>query len=137
MKNKIVIRSVNLDNVSLSSLIFGIIGSPSKNKAQKIIESYKQPNHTIMGAFVNDNLIGILGIHKTKELTIRHMGVLKESQRQGIGTLLLNNIKNHYKECKIIVETDVESVDFYIKLNFVCHAFKGKHGNLRYTCTFL
>jgi GNAT superfamily N-acetyltransferase len=55
-------------------------------------------------------------------------------QRQGIGTLLLEEAKKQYASCKIVAAPDAESVDFYAKSGFTCHEFKGRYGNLRYKC---
>jgi hypothetical protein len=57
-------------------------------------------------------------------------------QKQGIGTLLLEEVTKQYKGSKIIAETDAESVDFYAKSGFACHGFNGPYGNLRYNCEF-
>jgi len=62
--------------------------------------------------------------------------VLKKFQRQGIGSLLLDEINKHYECCKIIAETDEEAVDFYVKAGFICDSFNGPYDNLRYKCEF-
>lgn len=82
-------------------------------------------------------LIGMVGILKTdKIITIRHISVLPEWRQQGIGTLLLNDVKKRYAGNTIIAETDEESVEFYAKISFFCNSFKGQYGNLRYRCEF-
>lgn len=136
-ENKITIKSVILDDARLPSVIYSAIGNPSPAKLLEVIGSYKNPDYAIMGAFVGDSLIGVLGLCKTsKVLTIRHISVLINYQRQGIGTLLLEELKKRYEGCKIVAETDSESVDFYSKSGFSCHGFNGPYGNLRYKCEF-
>ena len=133
--NKITIKSVSLDDASLPSVIHGAIGEPSENKVLEVIESYKNSDHSIVGAFIGGILVGVLGLCKTTEvLTIRHISVPLRYRRQGIGTLLLEEVKKQYKGCKIMAETDTESVDFYAKSGFTCHGFNGPYGNLRYKC---
>lgn len=135
--NKITIKYVSLDDVGLPSVIYGAIGNPSKNKVLEVIRSYKHSSHEMIGAFMGDILVGVLGLCKTSEvITIRHISVLVDYQGQGIGTLLLDEIKKCYEGCKIIAETDEESVDFYAKSGFTCHAFNMPYGNLRYKCEF-
>lgn len=135
--NKITIKSVNLDDAMLPSVIYGAIGNPSENKVLEVIGSYKNPDHEIIGAFIGDILVGALGFCKTSEvITICHISILKGYQRQGIGTLLLDKVKKSYERCRIIAETDAESIDFYVKSGFTCHGFKGSYGNLRYKCEF-
>lgn len=135
--NKIIIKSVTLDDARLPLVIHGAIGNPSENKVLEVVESYKDSDHSIMGAFIGDILVGVLGLCKTsKIITIRHISVPLKYQRQGIGTLLLEELKKQYEGCNIVAETDVESVDFYTKSDFTCHEFKGPYGNLRYKCEF-
>jgi GNAT superfamily N-acetyltransferase len=136
-RNKITIKSVSLNDARLTSVIYGAIGNPSPEKVLEVIESYKNPDHSITGAFIGDILFGILGLCKTSKIvTMRHISVHLKYQRQGIGTLLLEEVKKQYKECKIMAETDTESVNFYTKSGFLCHEFKGLYGNLRYKCEF-
>ncbi|MFM8490993.1 MAG: GNAT family N-acetyltransferase [Candidatus Methylopumilus sp.] len=136
-ENKIIIKSVTLDDARLPSVIHGAIGNPSPEKVLEVIESYKNSDHSIIGAFISDILVGILGLCKTsKIITMRHISVPLQYQKQGIGTLLLEEVKKQYEGCKIMAETDEESVDFYAKSGFTCHEFKGPYGNLRYECEF-
>jgi len=133
--NKITIKSVSLDDARLPSVIHGAIGKPSENKVLEVIESYKNSDHSVIGAFIGDILVGVLGLCKASEvITIRHISVPLHYQRQGIGTLLLEEIKDFYKGCKIMAETDTESVDFYSKSGFTCYEFNGPYGNLRHKC---
>lgn len=136
-ENKIIIKSVSLDDARLPSVIYGAIGNPSPEKVLEVIESYKNSDHSITGAFIGDILVGILGLCKTsKVVTIRHISVHLKYQRQGIGTLLLEEVKKQYEGYKIMAETDTESVNFYTKSGFTCHEFNGLYGNLRYKCEF-
>ena len=117
------------------SIIHGALGNPSENKVLEVIENYKNPDHPIIGAFIGDILVGVLGICRENEvITIRHIAVLKDFQRRGIGKLLVDEITKCYKFYRIIAETDGESVDFYAKSGFTCHEFKGSYRNLRYKC---
>jgi len=136
-ENKIIIKSVTLDDARLPSVICGAIGNPSSEKVLEVIESYKNSDHSIIGAFIDDILVGILGLCKTsKVVTIRHISVHLKYQRQGIGMLLLEEVKKQCEGYKIMAETDSESVDFYAKSGFTRHEFKGPYGNLRYKCEF-
>jgi GNAT superfamily N-acetyltransferase len=136
-ENKITLQSVSLDDARLPSVIHGAIGNPSPEKVVEVIGSYKNSDHSITGAFIGDILVGVLGLCKTsKVITISHISVSLHYQRQGIGTLLLEKVKKQYASCKIVAETDAESVDFYAKSGFTCHEFNGRYGNLRYKCEF-
>lgn len=135
--NKITIKSVNPDDAGLPLVIHGAVGNPSPDKIVAVIKRYAYPGHEIIGAFTDDILVGMLGVYIANALiTIRHISVLQNFQRQGVGTLLLGEIKKCYEGYRIIAETDEESVGFYAKSGFSCHGFKGKYGNLRYKCEF-
>lgn len=75
-------------------------------------------------------------LEATEKITIRHISVLPELQRQGVGKLLLDDVKERYANHKIIAETDEESVRFYLKSGFSCNSFEGKYENMRYNCEF-
>ena len=133
--NKITIKSVSLDDARMPSVIHGAIGNPSQTKVLEVIKSYEAIDHEIIGAFMDDILIGLLGIsRKNGVITIRHIALLKDFQKQGIGTLLLDFLKKSYERYKIIAETDGSSVDFYAKSGFTCYECKGQYGKLRYKC---
>lgn len=134
----ISIRAVSLDNSGLSSVICGAIGNSTPDKILEVIKSYSNPDNEIFGAFMDDILVGVLGVVKDSEtIVIRHISVIENFQRQAIGSLLLDEIKKCYKSYKIIAETDEESVDFYVKSGFVSREFKSQYGNLRYKCEFV
>jgi len=134
VENKITIKPVSLDDVRLPLVIRDSIGNPSPDKILEVIKSYSSQDDEIIGAFSDNILVGILGICKNNRLiSIRHISVLPEFRDQGIGTLLLGNIRKQ-DASQIIAETDQESVYFYAKSGFSCHEFKSCYGNLRYKC---
>lgn len=94
VSNKITIKSLDLDDARLPLVLHSAIGNPSPDKIEKVIKSYTYPDHEIIGAFIDGLLVGMLGICKTnKIIIIRHISVLQDFQRQGVGTLLLHEIK--------------------------------------------
>lgn len=131
----ITIKYISFDNMQLPLVIYGAIWYPSENKLQEVIASYKAIDHYIIGAFIDSILVGILGFYKEQDIiTIRHISILKKFQRQGLGILLLSEIKREYIGYRILAETDEEAVDFYVKVGFICDSFNGPYGNLRYKC---
>jgi ribosomal protein S18 acetylase RimI-like enzyme len=137
LESKVFLSNSDLDNLELPNLIKFSIGYPTEDKVFKIIASYKNSSSKLYGAYLNEHLTAIVGVQQDEqELTVRHISVLPEFQNQRIGTLLLNHIKAQYSKCKIIAETDEESVEFYRKSGFICDPFQGNHGNLRFSCEF-
>lgn len=83
---------------------------------KKFKEMIINDNINFYGYFINDNLVGIIGI---KENYINYLYVLKEYQHQYIGTNLLNFIINTYNNYDIItLDSNFESVDMYLKYGF-------------------
>jgi GNAT superfamily N-acetyltransferase len=136
-ENKITIKYVSFDDTRLPSVIYSAIGNPSPEKVLEVIGIYKNSDNIIIGAFIGDMLVGVLGLFKTTAvITISHVSLPLHYQKQGIGTLLLEEVKKHYEGCKIVAETDAESVAFYTKAGFIYRQFLGPYGNLRYRCEF-
>ncbi len=133
-ENKINLKKVLADDPKLSEVIKFSIGYPTEDKVLEIIKTYATYGNELTGAYLEGGLIGVVGFYCLEKITIRHISVLPEFQRQGIGKLLLDNIKKRYAENKIIAETDEESVDFYKKLGFMCEPFTSKYG-MRYLCS--
>jgi GNAT superfamily N-acetyltransferase len=136
-ENKINLKKVLEDDPNLPEVIKFSIGYPTENKVLEIIKTYTTYGNELTGAYLEGRLIGIVGVYCLEKITIRHISVLPEFQRKGVGKLLLDNIKKRYAGNKIIAETDKESVKFYLKSGFSCNLFEGEYKNLRYSCEFL
>lgn len=135
--NKINLKKVSAADPKLPEVMNFSMGSPTEDKILEIISTYHDAGNELIGAFLEGGLIGVVGLlQSTEKITIRHISVLPEFQRQGVGTLLLDYVKEHYSGHKIIAETDGESVVFYLKSGFSCNSFEGKYENLRYSCEF-
>jgi GNAT superfamily N-acetyltransferase len=151
MKNHLysrcVINSVSLDDPNLPFIIQGCVGNSCSSHMTKVIKGYESPDHEIIGAFIKDCLIGILGYSlsevrppqkhvRGRSIVIRHMSVMKDFQKKGIGTLLIDEIKKRYTGYDFIAETDAESVGFYRKNCFSCQETSSPYSTLRYRCLF-
>jgi ribosomal protein S18 acetylase RimI-like enzyme len=64
---------------------------------------------------------------------IKHISVLNEFKKQGIGKFLVHRLIKYYKLSTVSLETDGEAVEFYEELGFICQVFNGEHGS-RYHC---
>jgi GNAT superfamily N-acetyltransferase len=135
--NKINLKKVSADDPKHPEVIKFSIGYPTEDKVLEIIRAYATSGNELVGAYLEGGLIGVVGLAAaTEKITIRHISVLPEFQRQGVGKVLLDDVKERYAEHKIIAETDEESVGFYLKSGFSCNSFEGEYENLRYSCEF-
>ena len=135
MLDNIILKPITLDNHELSKVIKLAIGNPEPKKIAKVINSYSETNNKLIGAYQHEGLIGVIGwLQTTEQITIRHISVLPEFQKQGLGKIFLEYIKNQYPKCKLVAETDKEALAFYQKCGFTFSAFTSKYNNLRYRC---
>jgi ribosomal protein S18 acetylase RimI-like enzyme len=129
------IKEIYNTHKGLSDVIHYSIGYPTKEKIAKILSSYEDEGHYIFGAFIDENIVGIIGIclNNTIESVIRHISVTPQFRRQGIAKQLILHVINHFNIKEIEAETDNEAIDFYHNLNFVCSPIEGKQVS-RYLC---
>jgi hypothetical protein len=72
MKNTIFIKNITSREPDLAQVISLALGNPSPDKNLEVIDSYKNPDHEILGFFLDNNLVGIAGFLKgNKVITIR------------------------------------------------------------------
>jgi GNAT superfamily N-acetyltransferase len=77
---------------------------------------------TFFGWEINGELVGVIGFEPVKDVTlIRHAYVLPQWQKQGIGSKLLNYLKNLVTTSRLLVGTWTDAywaIDFYKKHGF-------------------
>ncbi len=77
---------------------------------------------TFFGWHEGGKVVGVIGFQRVKDVTlVRHAYVLPEYQRKGIGTRLLNHIKQMTKTKKLLVGTWADAIwaiQFYQKHGF-------------------
>jgi ribosomal protein S18 acetylase RimI-like enzyme len=118
-----------IDYLHPPEVIAPSIGNPTVEKIQQILESYKSKDSYIIGYFIDDKLIAIIGIKvEFSKALIKHISVLEEFRSQGIAKKLVQHVIEYFSLKEISAETDEESVGFYRSLAFVCKAFTGNYG---------
>jgi ribosomal protein S18 acetylase RimI-like enzyme len=116
-------------------VISSSIGTPTTAKITRILQGYKLPNQFLIGAFALETLVAIIGFELNgPQATIKHISVLKDFRKHGIGNALIQKLIKEYAPNIVILETDDESVDFYKKIGFTCEPFGDKYG-IRYRCS--
>lgn len=134
MINNLQLKQIDYTYNGLDTIISLSIGNSTDQKVQQTIDGYKSVANHIIGSFVNEKLIGIIGFEfAAEQIIVKHIAVLSEYRSMGVGKELIKYIENNFIVNKIIAETDAESVGFYRALNFDCHAFYGPYGQ-RYKC---
>lgn len=134
IQKNITFNRINPENPLLGSVIRSSIGSPTAEKIAKVLQSYKKPNQFLIGAFASENLIAVIGFKiNDTQATIKHISVSDNFKRQGIGHCLIQKVIKDHAISSIVLETNDESVEFYIKLGFKCEPLDSEYGN-RYHC---
>ena len=102
----------------------GVIPTDRYNQPYMPLDELKQEMEqmTFFGWEANRELVGIMGFQPVKDVTlIRHAYVLPQWQKQGIGSKLLNHLKEMVATSRLLVGTwaDAEwAIDFYKKHGF-------------------
>lgn len=135
VKNKLQISIVEPSSAELHKIIALSIGSPTKEKVQAVMDGYRlNPHCQIIGAFFNEQLVGIIGISiENMFVTINHLAILNEYRDNGIAKSLVYYVTESFQSQKIIAETDDDAIGFYRALGFKCEPFDGQYG-IRYRC---
>ena len=95
--------------------------------SNQIINQFNKDTNLSFGAFYNETLVSFIignlfNIEKKSEYEILLIYVCKHFRKKGLGTKLINNIKEN-KSClkKIYLEVsknNLEGISFYTKMNF-------------------
>jgi ribosomal protein S18 acetylase RimI-like enzyme len=131
------ISYINSEDSDLQHAISDSLYLPTIEKIKAVLDAYcNSGSEALFGYYENNKLKGIIGISKGVTITIKHIGVIKKYRNRGIGRLLVQYLKNHYKK-SLIAETDASSVEFYEKLGFaIQECIKEYNGEkvTRYRC---
>ncbi|HAU4213858.1 TPA: GNAT family N-acetyltransferase [Legionella pneumophila] len=131
---KIEYKEISLSYAGLSNLLKPSVGCPTPEKMEQVLLSYTQLGQHLIGAFLKNDLVGVIGLHLEESFAIiRHIAVIEAYRNQGIGKNMLMYVLNHFPIQTLRAETDDEAYGFYQQCGFRCEAFINKHGK-RYTC---
>jgi GNAT superfamily N-acetyltransferase len=133
--SKYSLQKIATTHPDLPAVIATSIGLPTDEKTQQVLDAYRAENHSLMGCFVEGNLIGVIGVEQSEtQVKIEHLSVVAKFQSRGVGKMLVESLMAIAKV--IFAETDDESVGFYRALGFDCQPFYGPYGK-RYKCMLL
>ncbi|HAT7869366.1 TPA: GNAT family N-acetyltransferase [Legionella pneumophila] len=127
-------KEISFSYPGLSHLLEPSVGCPTPEKMEQVLLSYTQSGQHLVGAFLKNDLVGVIGLHLEESFAIiRHIAVIEVYRNQGIGKNMLMYVLNHFLIQTLRAETDDEAYGFYQQCGFRCEAFINKHGK-RYTC---
>lgn len=88
---------------------------------QKILRSYDEPDHHLVGCYDEEKLVGVVGLQVDgNHGVIKHIAVLEPYRNQGIGKSLITELLKRFHLKSLEAETDEEGRGFYEKCGFNC-----------------
>ncbi|WP_144933700.1 GNAT family N-acetyltransferase [Paenibacillus sp. 32O-W] len=105
----------------------------------RAVEEYRSdPELSILGLEVEDEIVGLLGIRSRQDNTvlIRHLYVKPEVRGNGLGRAQLLELISLRNPDHIIAEVEEESVDFFRNVGFTIVSFKEEDGQEKFRCTY-
>jgi len=114
-----------------------VLYNPSKENITNILLEYEHDKEkTLFGYFLDNKLVGIIGIKNNNEnIEVLHFGIHPEYRGKKLGTELIDYIKNKGKT--IILSTDDDAIKFYEKYGFrYTEYFNEKYQKIRYNCIY-
>lgn len=111
----------------------------SSKKAHLVYNDYiEKGNQRLFGMKKKDRLIACIGIEiQEKHCEIKHIAVSPDDRGQGVGSLMIQWILDHFSIEKVIAETDHEAVDFYKNFGFSITSLGEIYPNVeRFLCEY-
>jgi hypothetical protein len=77
IRNTFIFETIQPSHPELPLVIALSVGHPTSEKIQKVVDSYKSNNQQLIGCFLDQKLIAVIGIELIFPMvTIRHISVL-------------------------------------------------------------
>lgn len=122
--NKTIIKAYSEYNEKEIMALYKSVGWINYTKKPEMMKKAYENSLTVLGAYIEDNLIGIIRVvgdgHSI--IYIQDIIVNPKYQRQGIGSLLLNKIMEQYADVYqkiLLTENEPKTVEFYKSLGFM------------------
>lgn len=122
--SKVTIKGYNNYNASEIMSMYESVGWVNYTKRPEMLEKAYENSLCIQGAYIDGKLIGIIRVvgdgHSI--IYIQDIIVLPEHQRKGIGSLLLDDVMERYKDVYqkiLLTENEPKTVEFYKSLGFI------------------
>jgi len=113
---------------------------PDEDRISEEINLYiSDDSRELYGRFINDELIGLIGIIRKSiiEVELKHIAIRSDYRKQGIGRDMIFKYIADNGILIIKAETDLEAVDFYKNIGFHILNLGEKYpGVNRYRCIY-
>lgn len=113
---------------------------PTREKYKKEVNSWLNGNNIkAYGCYLGKLLKAIIVVNSVNNTDIKIIGisVCEDCRNKGLGTYMIQKIKEEYSFKRLLAETDNDAVDFYKKCGFeVSNTVKKFDGReiMRYSC---
>ncbi len=119
---------------SIKDILALAVFRPTPEKLKQLMdEFYTSDGHAIFIAIDSGEVIGVIGIDTTDRPLglITHIAVLPDKQRQGVGSRLINHTAEMLELETIEVETDQDTIDFYVACGFKTKEIESQYSGVR------
>lgn len=98
------------------------VGYPTPKKMSAVVADYEStPERFFLGFLEDTEVIGVIcGFHQAEAgaATILHIAVRPDRQGRGIGSALIDELRNRFCVSELAAETDRDAVAFYERYGF-------------------
>ncbi len=94
---------------------------PTADRAAALLAAtYTRPRVTLYLAYEAQELVGLIGLHRTARDRgeVTHIAVQPGRRRQGVGRSMLLELRHHLGLRELVAETDGEALGFYRRCGF-------------------
>lgn len=105
-----------LDSEDAQALLALALGAPSPTRLEEVMQMYRfLPEYDLLGYRVGSDVVACIGLHLTsvKEGVIRHLVVLPQYRRQGIGRALVGQALRRHRLARLSAECDADAAEFF------------------------
>ena len=114
------------------------VGYPTPDKLSSLADRYtREPSWSAYALFDGAIPVGVVGLEMTSLGCghIRHIAVIPEAQRSGLGRRLIDGIRERASLRELSAETDADAVRFYERCGFTVRSLGERYpGVERFRC---
>ncbi|MBI4311269.1 MAG: GNAT family N-acetyltransferase [Chloroflexi bacterium] len=127
-----------LDTGDAQRLLAMVMGHPTPTRLEEVCQVYRfLPEWHVFGYRVGGDVVAFIGIQllTSREAVIRHIAVLPQRRKQGIGRALIGHSLKRLALFRLTAETDADAVGFYHTCGFTAASLgTDGRGVERFTC---
>lgn len=130
---------IEINSASIAAPIKELLGYATSKVEIEYAKYMEEPKRKLYGMYVNDVIIGCIGIETTSERSceVKHISVLPKERGNKVGSKMLDTILKSFSFNHLVAETDQDAVNFYCKYGFHITSLGEKYPGIeRFNCEY-